>query len=41
MTQRELAEMKALQEVNRRLRRVVAQKSLDLAATKEFAKGKW
>lgn len=41
MTQNELAEMKALQEENRRLRHVVAQLSLDLAATKEIAKGKW
>ena len=41
MTQSELAEMKALQEENRRLRHVVAQLSLDLAATKEIAKGKW
>jgi len=41
MTASELAEMKALQEENRRLRHVVAQLSLDLAATKEIAKGKW
>ncbi len=40
MTQSELAEMKALQEENSRLRHVVAQLSLDLAATKEIAKGK-
>jgi hypothetical protein len=41
MTQSELAEMKALQEENRRLRHVGAQLSLHLAATREIAKGKW
>lgn len=41
MTQSELAEMKALQEENGRLRHAVAQLSLGLAATKEIAKGKW
>jgi len=41
MTKNELAEMKALQEENRRLRHVVAQLSLDLAAQKEISKGKW
>jgi putative transposase len=38
MTQSELAEMKALQEENRRLRHVGAQLSLHLAATREIAK---
>jgi hypothetical protein len=41
MTQSELAEMKALQEENRRLRHAVAQLSLDWAGTKEIVKGKW
>ena len=41
MTQSELVEMKAPQEENRRLRNLVAQLSLDLAATKEIPKGKW
>lgn len=41
MTKSELAELKALQEENRRLRHIVSELSLDLAATKEIAKGKW
>ena len=41
MTRSELAEFKALQEENRRLRHIVSELSLDLAATKEIAKGKW
>jgi putative transposase len=41
MTKSELAEMRALQEENRRLRHVVAQLTLDLAAQKEIATGKW
>jgi putative transposase len=41
MSKSELAEMKALQEENRRLRHVVSQLSLDLAAQKEIARGKW
>lgn len=41
MTQSEFAEMKALQEKNRRLRHVVAQLSLDMSAIKEIAKIKW
>lgn len=41
MTKSELSELKALQEENRRLRHVVSQLSLDLAAQKEIASGKW
>lgn len=41
MTKSELAELKALQEENRRLRHIVSELSLDLATTKEIAKGKW
>lgn len=41
MSKSELAELKALQEENRRLRHIVSELSLDLAATKEIAKGKW
>ena len=41
MTKSELAELKALQEENRRLRHIVSELSLDNAALKEIAKGKW
>lgn len=41
MTKSELAEFKALQEENRRLRHIVSELSLDNAALKEIAKGKW
>ena len=41
MTKSELSELKALQEENRRLRHVVSQLSLDNAALKEIATGKW
>lgn len=41
MAKSELSELKALQEENRRLRHVVSQLSLDLAAQKEIASGKW
>jgi putative transposase len=41
MTKSELMAMRALQDENRRLRHVVAQLSLDLAAQKEIASGKW
>jgi putative transposase len=39
-TKSDLSELKALQEENRRLRHIVSELSLDLAATKEIAKGK-
>ncbi len=41
MSKSELAELKALQEENRRLRHVVAELSLDNAALKELQRGKW
>jgi len=41
MTKSELSELKALQEENRRLKHLVAELSLDNAAYKEIAKGKW
>jgi putative transposase len=41
MTKSELAELKALQEENRRLRHVVSELSLDNAALKELQRGKW
>ena len=41
MSRSELAELKALQEENRRLRHIVSELSLDNAALKEIAKGKW
>jgi putative transposase len=37
----ELAELKALQEENRRLKRIVANQALDIDAYKEVVKGKW
>ncbi len=37
----ELAELKALQEENRRLMRIVASQALDIDAYKEAVKGKW
>jgi putative transposase len=37
----ELAELKALQEENRRLKRIVASQALDIDAYKEVVKGKW
>jgi putative transposase len=41
MTKSELAELRALQEENRRLRHVVSELSLDNAALKELQRGKW
>ncbi|MCZ7579741.1 MAG: transposase [Fimbriimonadaceae bacterium] len=41
MTRSELAELKSLQEENRRLRHVVSELSLDNAALKELQRGKW
>lgn len=41
MSKSELSAMKALQEENRRLRHLVSELSLDVAAYKEVAKGKW
>ena len=41
MSASELAELKALQEENRRLRHIVSELSLDNAALKEISKGKW
>ncbi len=41
MSKSELAELKAMQEENRRLRHKVAELSLDNAALKELQKGKW
>ena len=41
MTKSDLAEYKALQEENRRLRHIVSELSLDNAALKEVVKGKW
>lgn len=41
MTKSELAELKALQDENRRLRHIVSELSLDNAALKEIARGKW
>ena len=37
----ELAELKALQEENRRLKRIVASMALDIECYKELQKGKW
>ena len=41
VTKSELSELKCLQEQNRRLMHLVAELSLDNAAYKEIAKGKW
>ena len=41
MTKSELAELKALQEENRRLKAIVASQALDIEAYKELQKGKW
>jgi len=41
MTKSDLAELKALQDENRRLKGLVAELSLDNAALKELQKGKW
>lgn len=41
MSASELSELKSLQEENRRLRHIVSELSLDNAALKEIAKGKW
>jgi putative transposase len=41
MTKSELAELKSLQEENRRLRSVVASQALDIEAYKELQRGKW
>ena len=41
MTRSELAELKAMQEENRRLRKIVASMVLEIEAYKELQKGKW
>jgi putative transposase len=41
MTKSESAELKALQEENRRLKAIVASQALDIEAYKELQKGKW
>lgn len=41
MTKSDLTQLRALQDENRRLRHLVAELSLDNAAYKEVAKGKW
>jgi putative transposase len=41
MSSSKLAELKALQEENRRLKRIVASQALDIDAYKELQKGKW
>lgn len=37
----ELAELKSLQEENRRLKRIVANQAMDIDALKELQRGKW
>lgn len=41
MTKSELAELKALQAENARLKRIVAAQAMDIDALKELQKGKW
>jgi len=41
MSKSELAELKALQDENRRLKKIVAGMALDIEAYKELQKGKW
>ena len=41
MSQSDLAEFKALQEENRRLKRIVANQAMDIEMLKELQKGKW
>jgi putative transposase len=41
MSKSQLAELKALQEENRRLKRIIANQALDIEAYKELQKGKW
>lgn len=41
MTKSELAELKALQAENARLKRIVATQAMDIDALKELQKGKW
>jgi len=41
MTKSELAELRALQEENRKLRSIVASQALDIEAYKELQRGKW
>jgi len=41
MSKSELAELKALQEENRKLKRIVANMALDIECYKELQKGKW
>jgi putative transposase len=41
MGKSELAELKALQEENRKLKAIVANMALDIEAYKELQKGKW
>lgn len=41
LEQKDLHRLKALEDENARLKRLVAELSLDLAATKELARGNW
>jgi putative transposase len=41
MSKSDLAELKSLQEENRRLKRIIANQALDIEAYKELQKGKW
>ena len=41
MSKSDLAELKALQEENRKLKRIVANQALDIEAYKELQRGKW
>lgn len=41
MTRNELAELKALQVENQRLKRIVSRQALEIDAYKEIAEGKW
>jgi putative transposase len=41
MTKSDLAELKSLQEENRRLKAIVASQALDIEAYKELQRGKW
>lgn len=41
MSKSDLAELKSLQEENRRLKRIVANQAMDIEAYKELQRGKW
>lgn len=41
MSKSDLAELKSLQEENRRLKRIVANQAMDIEALKELQRGKW